>query len=289
MNETENKWSAKDYTKHASFVPILTSKIVSLLNPQAEDKILDIGAGDGILSLAIAGKVAKIDATDSSPDMVEFAKGRIASAGVKASNMNAFLLDGRHIAEADLPKNYYNKVFSNAALHWILKDRSTGVKVFRDIYDLLPHGGEFVAEHGGHGNVAEVRTAITFSVKQFWQDKSDGKMPDGTEVTYEYIERELDPWYFPDTDTVRKMLEEVGFTVEFIELEYRPTELPKGSASGAVGWLRTFGFNFWKGMSEEETERVINNCAEVLKKSDYIEHLDKWLFGYVRCRFRALK
>jgi SAM-dependent methyltransferase len=44
-----------------------------------------------------------------------------------------------------------DKIFSNAALHWCSKDP---LAVLVNAYNLLKGGGLFVAEMGGHGNIA---------------------------------------------------------------------------------------------------------------------------------------
>ena len=50
-----------------------------------------------------------------------------------------------------------DKIFSNAALHWCSKDP---LAVLVNAYNLLKRGGLFVAEMGGHGNIA----GMTFSL-----------------------------------------------------------------------------------------------------------------------------
>lgn len=47
---TQPQWNADDYITHAAFVAEAAGGVVGLLNPQAQDKILDIGCGDGALT-----------------------------------------------------------------------------------------------------------------------------------------------------------------------------------------------------------------------------------------------
>jgi len=44
-----------------------------------------------------------------------------------------------------------DKIFSNAALHWCRKDP---LAVLMNVHRILKEGGLFVAEMGGHGNIA---------------------------------------------------------------------------------------------------------------------------------------
>ncbi|KAK9477699.1 S-adenosyl-L-methionine-dependent methyltransferase [Lipomyces japonicus] len=281
----QDNWSAKQYTQTAAFVPVLTSKVVSLVDLKPDDVILDLGAGDGILSIAIASKVKTVHATDSSRSMVEYTQQRINDAGDAARNLTTAVVDARFIGQAGLPRGVYNKVFSNAALHWILRDQATRTQVFKDVYDLLPTGGQFVAEFGGHGNVAEIYTAISSAVRRQWAKKGG---IDGQEVTHEYIRDNLSPWFFSDKETTLKYLTDAGFRVQHLELEYRPTELPQGD-DGARGWLDTFGFSFWKGLTGDEKEQVIQEVIEALRFSAFVESRGVWVVGYVRLRFKAIK
>lgn len=52
----------------------------------------------------------------------------------------------------------YDKVFSNAAMHWILRNEATQKDFFLGVKGALKTGGSFVFEMGGMGNVAEVRS-----------------------------------------------------------------------------------------------------------------------------------
>ena len=51
----------------------------------------------------------------------------------------------------------FDAVFSNAALHWMLRPE----RVVAGVARALRPGGRFVAEFGGHGNVAAIVTAMT--------------------------------------------------------------------------------------------------------------------------------
>jgi SAM-dependent methyltransferase len=50
----------------------------------------------------------------------------------------------------------FDAVFSNAALHWMRKPKL----VIAGVYRALRSRGRFVAELGGHGNVAAIATAM---------------------------------------------------------------------------------------------------------------------------------
>ena len=50
----------------------------------------------------------------------------------------------------------FDAVFSNAALHWM----SDHDALLQGVHRALKPGGRFVAECGGHGNIAAIRVAL---------------------------------------------------------------------------------------------------------------------------------
>src|SRR5918998_304007 len=138
-----SKWDAGDYARVAGFVPALGAAALDLLNPQPGERILDVGCGDGALSLKIIELGAEVVGVDSSPDLVEAAR----AAGVYAELMDA----------ADMGfERQFDAAFSNAALHWMLDKERVAAAVFAALH----FGGRFAGEMGGEGNIAILRGGI---------------------------------------------------------------------------------------------------------------------------------
>ncbi len=78
----------------------LRERIVELADPDANDTVVDVGAGTGLLSLVFAVRAARVWAIDSSPAMCEYLHTKAASAGlsnvesVVASAVSLPLIDG---------------------------------------------------------------------------------------------------------------------------------------------------------------------------------------------------
>ncbi|KAF9902621.1 hypothetical protein EC991_004754 [Linnemannia zychae] len=252
----EDKWSSQMYSKHASFVPALGAPVVQLLAPQPHERILDLGAGDGVLTVDIEKQCQSVVAIDASADMIEAAR--------KNGCRDAQVIDGHDLIDHELANGQFDAVFSSAALHWMKKDP---VRVIQGVNKCLKPGGRFVAECGGYMNVIEVRTGL------HWALKKRGFNPE-----------EYDPWFFPGVQTYRKMLEQQGFRVESIELIPRLTKLN----TDVAGWIDTFGFSFLKPFEGDEKERraVIDEVQENLSFSadDGV-----WHIMYQRLRFKAVK
>jgi hypothetical protein len=177
------------------------------------------------------------------------------------------------IHQPGLQKANYDKVFSNAAMHWILTPANGRQDFFRGVHGALKPSGIFCFEMGGMGNVAEMRATFLSVV--------------GRRVGIEKA-REVDPWFFPDEVWMTRMLEETvgGFRVERIETEYRPTKADEG---GIEGWVRLMGKQFFDVVTDEkEREACIEEACEVLKTVCQSPGGGEWI-GYVRLRALARK
>lgn len=116
---------------------------------------------DGILTHEIASSLSSgsILGIDSSPSMISTALSSLPS----SSPASFRVLDALDLSALSTPNGsatLYTKIFSNAALHWILAAEATRRQFFVDVRRLLAPGGTFVFEMGGMGNVAEVRAAM---------------------------------------------------------------------------------------------------------------------------------
>lgn len=176
-----------------------------------------------------------------------------------------------------LLKGQYTKIFSNAALHWILgackADAARQAAVFRASRDALAPGGVLVFEMGGMGNVAEMRAALLAGAAR----------RAGLAAAAAH-----DPWFFPDEAWAAAMLEHTvgGWKVERSELEYRPTV---AAAGGVDGWVRLFGAPFFEAVPEgTEREETVREVVEVLE-TVCRNPSGGYQLGYVRLRVKARK
>jgi SAM-dependent methyltransferase len=241
-------WSAESYGTHARFVSDLAVAVLEWLAPEPGERILDLGCGDGALTKAIAEAGATVVGVDGSWDMLEAAR---------ALGIDARLMDG----EALTFKKEFDAVFSNAALHWMTRPE----RVIEGVARALKPGGRFVAEFGGHGNVAAIATAIRAVARRFGADAETAA-----------------PWFFPSAEVYASLLEEGGFTVRRIGLFARPTPIK----SGMEAWLRVFRKSFFEEFgerSEEVLAEVVALLAPALRDAR-----GNWTADYVRLRVEAV-
>lgn len=250
--------------------------MVSYLDASPNDRILDIGCGDGPLTAQIAQSASSgvILGLDASPSFISTAQEKHTS-----KNCSFRLHDCTKLSQcADAVNGSWDKVFSNAALHWILRNPETRMDVLRDCYSALKPGGRFVFEMGGKGNIAEIHAAMIAAL-----------VAHGVPLQKA---RDSSPWFFPSDVWMRQALTEVGFDVEKAELEYRPTKCtPKSEdgSGGLEGWIKLMGAQMLEAVEEAKRESVVRQVVETLETIDTREEDGSVWIGYVRLRAVARK
>ena len=249
MPEPTDHWSSARYEANARFVSDLGAGVLEWLDPQAGERILDLGCGDGALTERIAAAGAAVVGTDFSADMVS---------GARARGLEAQIADGHAL---DFSREF-DAVFSNAALHWMTRPDA----VIEGVARALRPGGRFVAEFGGHGNVAAIRVALSAVIERL---TGRANAPG-------------DIWYFPSCAEHRARLERAGFVVERIALIPRPTPIP----SDMAGWLETLAAPVLASVSPDLRARVRDEAAGLLRPA--LRDSDgNWTADYIRIRFEA--
>jgi len=250
MIKAQQSWSPETYLRHGAFVSLLGAPVVQILAPQAGEKILDVGCGEGLLTEKIVAAGADVVAIDNSAEQV---------AGAKARGLDAVVMDAHDMAF----ENEFDAVFSNAALHWM----NPLADVFERIFRALKPGGRFVAEMGGAGNVQAIRMALYNALMRRGID------PAG-----------YDPWSYLGDGAARQMLRRVGFEVRSVTLIPRPTAL-----TGDLGaWLETFAGCFLHAVDEDDVPALIDEVRDALQAQLFDPH-NTWVADYVRLRFKVVK
>jgi trans-aconitate methyltransferase len=242
-------WSAGSYDTHARFVSDLAGGVMEWLDAKPGERILDLGCGDGVLTAELAAKGVNVTGVDSSEDFVS-------SAGEKGLDVR--LMDGQALTF----HGEFDAVFSNAALHWMTKADAVVTGVAR----ALKPGGRFVAEFGGHGNVAAIVTAMRAVAMKRGGDLSLAM-----------------PWYFPSPAVYRRLLEQNGFELRRIALIPRPVVLK----TGIEGWLMLFRSPFFQQFESEE-KNALADTVDLLRPA-LCDADGNWTADYVRLRVEAVK
>ena len=231
-----SQWDAADYARVGGFVPELGQAALDLLDPQPGEHILDVGCGDGTLTLKIKEMGVDVVGIDNSLSMV---------AAAKARGLDARLMDAAELKFSEA----FDAAFSNATLHWVLdKERAA-----RAIWFALKPGGRFAGEMGGAGNLARLRETL-----------------DDVLVECGYGPPTYAANWYPAPEEFAAIYEQAGFKDIEAQLIDRPTELEHGVGA----WVTTFraGWLDRAGVPHEERQSIADAVAQRVGSNvaDYI-------------------
>jgi SAM-dependent methyltransferase len=227
MSSQTQTWDPEGYQANAGYVAELGKPLLKLLAPKRGERVLDLGCGDGVLTLEIARLGCEVVGIDASKEMVEAAR----NAGI-----DAHVRDGARLSF----ETEFDAVFTNATLHWIQSPEA----VISGVWRALRPGGRFVGEFGGRGNVAKINAALDAAINRRGITVSN------------YL-------FFPSAAVYAAMLSEAGFTVRSCETFERPTPLP----GDVRGWLETFAKTHICAVAEPEREAFISEVVSDLRRS----------------------
>ncbi len=245
-----NIWNADRYAQGASFVSNLALSLIDILDAKKDEKILDLGCGEGTLAKEIQNQGASVIGVDLSENMVIKAK---------ENGIEAFVMGVTNLQFED---KTFDKVFSNAVLHWV-KDLDKSAK---EIARILKKNGKFVAEFGGYGNIkflCEAMDEVFFEYKDFGEFNN--------------------PWNFVSVEEYRNILINNGFEIKSIELIPRPTKI-----NDIKEWLDIFANGITINLNKEQKIIFKNEVEKILRKKIYDQE-NGWIADYVRLRVEASK
>lgn len=288
----ETTWNADLYEHSHHFVFDLAKDLVSLLNPRAGERILDVGCGTGQLTNTIyqsvtdqlnsipesarglsmgnqeigavsemsmappspvAGRApGSIVGIDPSPTMIENARRNYPNVEFQVMDVTAMPYEKE-----------FDAVFSNAVLHWV---PSADLAVARISAALRP-GGRFVCEFGARGNVGSIVDETVSSLKEF-----------GAEDAHAV-------WFYPSIGEYAPILERYGLEVQQAVIFDRPTKLD--GEEGLSNWFKMFGSGFAATLSEADRNSAYEHAVARLKPKLYRD--GAWYADYRRIRFYAIK
>ncbi|HEX2916649.1 MAG TPA: methyltransferase domain-containing protein [Chloroflexia bacterium] len=250
---TSNIWKPSLYNQNAIFSGIQAQDIITLLNPQEGEVILDIGCGTGRLTAAIAESGARSIGIDNSPNTIEAAQ-------AAHPGLEFHLADTRYF---HFPFSF-DAIFSNTNLH----REPDADEVVANIARALKPGGRLVVELEGRGNLQHLIRAAR-------------------EAVQEILQFQIEPnWYFPSIGDYTYLLERHGLYPQSAVLFDHPTRLENG-AEALRNWLKMFAGSLLENVPWEKTTPVYERIEEKLRDTLLLN--GQWYIDYKRLRVVAVK
>ena len=248
----QNDWNANVYDQKFGFVAAYGKNVLSLLDPQPGEMILDLGCGTGHLANELAQAGAQVIGIDGSPRMIEVAQ-------ASYPQLTFQVADARHFS---FPYQF-DAIFSNATLHWI----PDAEDVVRSMVAALKPGGRLVFEMGGKGNVKTITDSLQTAIK---------------ELTGHTIEH---GWFFPSIGEYAPLLERYGLAVHYAQLFERPT--PLDGETGLRNWIHMFADRMLDRLTPDQQEQALTRMEELARPRLFQQ--GRWIADYWRLRMVAYK
>lgn len=190
VENKKQKWDANGYHKHSSIQHKAANELLSEINFNGNESILDIGCGDGKITASLLNFVpnGSVLGVDLSPEMIQFAAEKFLKLGI--NNISFKQCDARAL-DYD---NKFDILFSSFALHWVIDFNGFMSKAAK----ALKPGGKIVF-------------TIPLGISAPLEQASEEVMSRSKWAKYFVDYKE--PWQFSPQSEYKAMISEAGFEV----------------------------------------------------------------------------
>jgi trans-aconitate methyltransferase len=262
---SQYNWNATDYEKNSNNQKTWAAELISKLKLKGDERILDIGCGDGKVAVELAKLVPQgsVVGVDNSSEMISLAMAKYKPQGFK--NLSFAQADARNLDY----KNEFDVAFSNAALHWV-KDH---LSVLRGVNKSLHKEGRILFQMGGKGNASEILSIFYELVKeQKWNKYFDD---------FEF------PYGFYSPEEYKKWLSETGFKTLRVELLTK--DMVHDNPGSLAGWIRTTWLPYTERVPSNERDWFIDELVRLYIKKYPLDDMGRAHVKMVRLEVEAKK
>jgi trans-aconitate methyltransferase len=232
------KWNAAAYAANSVVQQSWARELIGRLKLRGDERILDLGCGDGKITAELARAVPHGAAlgADASAEMIAFAQQKFPKS--EFPNLRFQVCDARAIRFPDK----FDLVFSNAALHWVDDHQA----ILRGAAEALKLGGRLGVSCGGRGNAHDVFLALRPEMRrQCW---------------WEFFRKMPVPYFFYAPGDYEKWLPKAGFKIQHLKLA--PKDATYAGADGFATWLRTTWIPYVQRVPENLREEFIKAVTQ---------------------------
>ena len=227
------EWDAGDYARISALQKVMADEALALVELKGSERVLDVGCGDGKITVEIAARVpcGSVVGIDPSAKMIAFATSHWADTH---SNMRFEVADARLLPF----REEFDHVTSFNALHWIPEQEEALISIFSSI------------KSGGMAQLRLVpkgeRKSLEDVLEETRQSPSWGQ----------YFREFHDPYLHFTPQEYAALAEKVGFTVLSLNVGSRAWDFQSRSGFFAFGWVT---FVEWTRMLPEAQKPAFIN------------------------------
>jgi len=163
-------WDGEGYEQISDLQRWLAGRALAAMELQGDERVLDVGCGDGYVSRLLAAELphGSVTGVDASPRMIEVARSRPAPAGASLRFERRNVLDSRFAQEF---ADEFDLVVSFNALHWVIDQQAALAR----LADAVTTDGSVVVQvvcAGPRRSVEQV--ALQVCATERWRAAFDG-------------------------------------------------------------------------------------------------------------------
>lgn len=233
------EWRAREYSQQSSLQQAMADEVLGGLVLRGNERVMDVGCGDGKITAAIAARVpaGSVLGIDPSQDMIAFAANRFDRSAHR--NLRFEVADVRHLAFHD----EFDLVVSFNALHWVPEQADALAAIHRA---LVPGGSarlRFVSK-GARLSIEDVIEEVRKNPR--WADSFSGFHT---------------PYAHPTLEAYRRLAEEAGLRVAALNVLDKAWDFESREAFTAfanatfIEWTRRLPENQWPAFITDVLDR----------------------------------
>lgn len=258
----QDNWNAEQYIKNSQADQNFAQSLLSDIDLKGNENILDIGCGDGRITLELAKKVPKGNVIGIDPSDSMINKARKLTQNTDLDNIH--FIQGN--AETFAINEKFDIIVAIHVMHWIKNQK----QAFHNIFDHLTSNGKVYLMMAPAKEDLPFERALKNAVALHKQDFTNFK----------------NPMYFYDMETYRKLMVESGFHIDQICYTFHEEEfLNKQDFSN---WLKQW-LPHYKFLPLDKKEVFLKDLIDSYLSQSSTKHNGKIKWGEYILKVEATK